>query len=102
VPISAQTGAGLDLLMHRIQDAVIESYDLEVLDVTIPYDRAELVNLFHRAGKVEHEDFGEQGTQLRGELPRRLRSRFEPFIASGSNGHVATASDVKRSTSATS
>jgi len=87
VPISAHTGAGIEQLMERIQDEVIESYDLEVLDVTIPYDRTELVNLFHRAGKVEHEEHGEQGTQLRGELPRRLRSRFEPFILCESNGH---------------
>jgi GTPase len=102
VPISAQTGAGLDLLMQRIQDAVIESYDLEVLDVTIPYDRAELVNLFHRAGKVEHEHFGEEGTQLRGELPRRLRFRFEPFITSSANGRTPVRPEVKQGAAASS
>jgi GTP-binding protein HflX len=100
VPISAQTGAGLDLLMQRIEDAVIESYDLELLDVTIPYDRAELVNLFHRAGKVEFEDFNEHGTQLRGTLPRRLRTRFEPFVANGRHDDAVarTAAGVESST----
>lgn len=100
VPISAHTGAGMDVLMERIQDAVIESYDLEVLDVTIPYDRAELVNLFHRAGKVQHEGYDEHGTQLRGELPRRLRHRFEPFILTADNGRTPARSQTRRTAAA--
>jgi GTP-binding protein HflX len=81
VPISAATGAGLEQLLQRLDDTIAESIGLRPLSVVIPYDRSELVNLFHRSGTVETESHGEAGTLLTGLLPRRLWPRFEPFVA---------------------
>jgi GTP-binding protein HflX len=81
VPISAATGAGIGNLLLQLDDTIGESIGLQSLSVVIPYDRSELVNLFHRAGKVEAESHDEAGTVLTGLLPQRLRPRFEPYIA---------------------
>jgi hypothetical protein len=50
--------------------------------VCIPYDRTELVNLFHRAGQVEQETLEEDGTHIVGTIPGRLKARFAPFAHS--------------------
>ena len=82
VPISARTGSGLDILLSRIEDTVARSRNRVRLDVCIPYDRSELVNLFHRAGQVEREEHGAEGTRLTGMVPARVSAQFEPFINS--------------------
>jgi GTP-binding protein HflX len=85
VPISATTGAGLGQLLQRLDETIAESIELRQLTVVIPYDRSELVNLFHRLGTVETESHGETGTLVSGLLPRRLWPRFEPFVTEGRN-----------------
>ena len=82
VPISARDGTGLEELLTRIEETVARSRNRVQLDVCIPYDRSELVNLFHRAGQVEVEEFGEDGTRIVGMVPARVSSQFEPFIRS--------------------
>lgn len=80
VPISAMRNLGIDTLLLRIEQALGLAAGITRVDVCIPYDRAELVNLFHRAGKVENVTHGDDGTRLTGTLPRRLREQFEPFL----------------------
>ncbi|MEX2315382.1 MAG: GTPase, partial [Thermomicrobiales bacterium] len=80
VPVSATRNLGIDTLLQRIEDALGLADGVARVDVYIPYDRSELVNLFHQAGKVEHVSHGDEGTRLTGTLPRRLRERFEPFL----------------------
>ncbi len=87
VPISAREGTGLEALLARIEETVARSRNHVRLDVSIPYDRSELVNLFHRAGQVELEEFNEQGTRVVGMVPARVSSQFEPFIQSISVPH---------------
>lgn len=82
VAISARSGEGLDTLLTRIEETVARSKNRVRLDVCIPYDRSELVNLFHRAGQVELEEHNEHGTRLTGMVPARVSARFEPFIQS--------------------
>jgi GTPase len=96
VPVSAANGIGIDLLLERIEQAIIESRDLEHVDVTIPYDRTELVNLFHRTGQVEAESFDEVGTTISGMVPQRLLPRFEPFMA---NHRRRTGAEARQSAS---
>jgi GTPase len=93
VPISARSGEGLDLLLARIEDTVAKSKNRVRLDVCIPYERSELVNLFHRAGQVELEEHNENGTRLTGMVPARVSARFEPFITS-----ISTPSQHARAT----
>jgi GTP-binding protein HflX len=101
VPISAEQNLGIEALLERIEMAVSEADGLARIEVCIPYERSELVNLFHRAGQVEHEAFEADGAHLSGLVPRRLRARFEPFSANGalgSNGsdgaHIPQDADV--------
>ena len=79
VPVSAERRIGLDALLARIEDFL--QRDLVPVTVTIPYARAELVNLFHREGQVAATEFGEEGTTIAGQLPPRLLEHFRPFIA---------------------
>jgi GTP-binding protein HflX len=96
VPISAERGLGIDALLERIEAAVGEADGLARIAVRIPYERSELVNLFHRSGQVEHETFEADGAHLSGLVPRRLRPRFEPFV----NGAQAAAAPVAARTNA--
>lgn len=82
VAISARTGIGIDLLLDRIEETVARSRSRVRIEVCIPYDRSELVNLFHRAGQVENEEFRDDGTHLTGMVPARVSRRFEPYILS--------------------
>jgi GTP-binding protein HflX len=84
VMISARDGIGLDVLLSRIEETVAASRDRVRMEVCIPYDRSELVNLFHRAGQVEVEEFVEAGTRISGLIPTRISGRFEPFATHAS------------------
>jgi GTP-binding protein HflX len=83
VPISAATGAGVGALLEHIESALSSAHGLQAVEVCIPYDRAELVHLFYRVGRVENESHDADGTHLTGAVPKRLRSTFEPFVANG-------------------
>jgi len=89
VAISAQRGQGIDRLQSEIERVLATS--MVPMEVHIPYRDNELVALWHERGVIEHEEFGNEGTTLRGALPGRLTHRYEPFKlngnGSGSNGH---------------
>src|SRR6266487_2159062 len=53
VRVSALTGTGIDDLLRCISSALQAQF--VALDVLIPYDRGELVALFHQYGTIEHE-----------------------------------------------
>lgn len=79
VAISAQSGLHLDTLLARIE-AVLEQEDAFVqVEMTVPFERSELVDRFHTFGRVETRDYTEEGTILSGWLPEREIGRFEPF-----------------------
>jgi len=75
VAISALHRWGLDTLLDRI--AALLDRETEALDVTIPYNRQDLVNLFRERGRIAEEEYGEAGIHLRGRLPRRYIRSFE-------------------------
>jgi GTPase len=79
VPISAQNGIGIDLLTNRIAEALAEQGAFVDVDVLVPYTEAQLVDLFHRRGHVVGSEYREDGTLLRGRIPRNLAAQFEPF-----------------------
>jgi len=74
VAISALTGAGLERLLARVEGA-LEAH-MVWLDVHIPYQSGELVDLFHRRGLIEREEHTETGTRIVGRMPRGLAGRF--------------------------
>jgi len=79
VAVAAATGAGLDALLQKLQDVVAEAQDRVQLRVRIPYASGDLVRLFHERGVGESEQYGPEGTELTGTLPRRFAATFEPF-----------------------
>lgn len=74
VAISALAGEGLDLLLARVE-GVLEA-QMTWLDVLIPYELGNLVDLFHRRGLIEQEEHTGTGTRIVGRIPRRLAGRF--------------------------
>ena len=74
VPVSALHKTGLDALREKIAEVLAAS--MEPVEVLIPFEKGELVELFHRRGHVEREEHQEEGTLLVGRLPRSLRGYF--------------------------
>jgi len=70
IPISAQQGVGIDELLAAIEEMLVEQ--MVELDVVVPYQSGELLNLWHRQGIVEAETYTPQGTRVRGRVPRWL------------------------------
>lgn len=77
VVVSATEGTGLDALMHAISEHLVEQF--EPLDVLVPYERGDLVALFHQLGSLEYEQYEEQGTHLRGRITKHHSGAFAPF-----------------------
>lgn len=75
--VSAERGWGVESLL-RLIDETLNAQSPET-EVEIPYANSELVELFRRHGAVESEIHTTNGTKLRGRLPRRFVSRFEPY-----------------------
>src|SRR5947209_5803910 len=75
--VSALQGDGIDDLLHCISENLLLQF--AALDVLIPYDRGELVALFHQYGTIEHESFEETGTHLRGYMPGNHSGPFTAF-----------------------
>ena len=78
VPISALQGVGLEALLEKVAQVLADS--MEQVEVIIPYDRGELVELFHRRGNVVQEEHRPEGTHLAVRLPRTLRGYYRPFL----------------------
>ena len=70
VPVSAQTGEGVDALLAAIERVLRETM-LEIR-VTLPYQRGDLVALVHEQGVVAEEQHDAEGVHLRAHVPPRL------------------------------
>lgn len=77
VAISALTGRGLDDLLALLE--TIMEGGLQPISVQLPYQRGDLLSLFHQRGQVMEEVHGSNGVQLSGRLPTRLLAQFEPY-----------------------
>ncbi len=83
VAISARTGVGIEPLLARIEGVLEEQ--MVRLDVLVPYNLGELVDLFHRRGLIELEEHVEAGTRIRGRIPRVLEGRFHDLTVTAQN-----------------
>lgn len=77
IAISALTGYGIDTLKTRLEEA-LES-EMHRVSVLIPFERGDLVSLFHERGLIQTEDYREQGTLITGRLPHALFAQFESY-----------------------
>jgi GTP-binding protein HflX len=70
VPVSSLQQQGLETLLTMIADVLARN--MVEVDVLIPYNKGELVELFHRRGNVEQEEHKSNGIRLLGRIPRTL------------------------------
>ncbi|HEX6798585.1 MAG TPA: GTPase HflX [Ktedonobacterales bacterium] len=77
VPVSALTGAGIPELLARVGEVIAAR--MVPVRVLVPFERGELVEIFHRRGRVERERAEEQGTLVAGALPPALLGMFAPY-----------------------
>ncbi len=75
--VSARTGQGLDELRVRMGELVPPS-DVSV-DVTIPYDRGDLVARVHEMGRVDATEHTEEGTRITAKVPTALAAGLRAF-----------------------
>lgn len=78
VPVSALKGIGLESLREKIAQVLAAS--MQTVQALIPYSRTELVELFHRRGRVAHEEHTPEGTLLTGRLPRVLSGYYTQYL----------------------
>lgn len=77
VAISAQTGEGMQRLQAKIEELLIER--MVRIEAHIPYKSNDLVALWHERGVIDSEEFGADGTTVRGAMPRQYAHRYERF-----------------------
>jgi GTPase len=75
--VSAHTGDGLERLRARMGE-LVESTDSTV-DVTIPYDRGDLVARVHADGRVDATEHTESGTRIKARVPVSLAASLRDF-----------------------
>ncbi len=76
--VSARTGDGLERLRSRMSEMVVPK-DVTV-DVTIPYDRGELIARMHAEGRVDVTEHTDTGTRIKARVPAALAARLDDFV----------------------
>ena len=77
--VSAHTGEGLDVLRRRIAELAAPS-DTAV-DVTIPYNRGDLVSRVHADGRVDATEHTADGTRIKARVPVPLAASLSEFAS---------------------
>ncbi len=83
VGISAQYGTNIEALLDRLEASLEEAAKFVAVTATFPFDRTDLVDTFHKLGRVESHNYDEHGTTVTGVLPQRELGRFEPYVSVG-------------------
>ncbi len=78
VLISALRRTGLDELRAKIAEVLANTMDM--VQVIVPYEKSDLVELFHRRGHVHKEEHRAEGTFLQGRIPRSLTGYYREFL----------------------
>ena len=81
VVVSAVTGQGTDELMVAVE-AAMGQY-LRTVRVLLPYERGDLLALFHERGQVDSEKHTAEGIHMYGQMPPRLVPYFEQYQVEG-------------------
>ena len=77
--VSAHTGEGLERLRQRLGE-MVEPTDVAV-DVTIPYDRGDLVARVHELGRVDATEHTEGGTRIKAQVPVAMAAALREFAS---------------------
>jgi GTPase len=77
VAVSALQGWGVETLLQRIEGAL--GSGMEKLHALIPYNRNDLVALWHQQGTIDEERYEGEGTFLAGRIPTALTRQYAAF-----------------------
>jgi GTPase len=80
IRISARDGTGFEQLLAQVELALEEDAGFVPVTLTAPFAQSELVDRFHRLGRVNETSFDESGTTLQGYLPVDELGRFAPYL----------------------
>ena len=75
--VSARTGEGMGDLLERIGDRLRSL--LPVVELHVPYARADVVAALHREGEVLLEQHDDDGTRLKVRVPRGRAGQYREF-----------------------
>lgn len=75
--VSARTGEGLDRLQQRMAELIAPTDTM--VDVTIPYDRGDLVNRMHAVGRVDATEHTADGTRIKARVPIPLAASLRDY-----------------------
>lgn len=78
VYISAKTGRNMDRLMAKIQEKLSEN--MASAAFAIPYDKGSIVSVLREHGQVEHVDYTEAATILKGRFRREELGRYAQYL----------------------
>jgi GTP-binding protein HflX len=80
VPMSAATGEGTNAFLDTLADRLRALNT--VVELSVPYERGDVLAALHREGEVLVEVHDERATRVRARLPRGGIDRFREFLAS--------------------
>ncbi|PKN90329.1 MAG: GTPase HflX [Chloroflexi bacterium HGW-Chloroflexi-7] len=80
VAVSALKGTGIPELLRMVEGELYENY--VKISVQIPYNKGQLISLFHEQGHIEHIEHNRKGEFIKGQIPGRLLARYAAFEAS--------------------
>jgi GTP-binding protein HflX len=80
VPVSAATGEGVEAFLETLAERLRALN--AVVELTVPYERGDVLAALHREGEVLVEVHDDRATRVRARLPRGGVDRFREFLAS--------------------
>lgn len=78
VAVSALHGDGIGDLLQTVKNRLYESY--EPVLVELPYNKGELISLFHEEGHIEQLENKYQGVFIQGRIPLRHIAKYKPYL----------------------
>jgi GTP-binding protein HflX len=75
--VSAHTGDGLDRLQQRMAELIAPTDT--IVDVTIPYERGDLVSKMYADGRVDATEHTADGTRIKARVPIPLAASLREF-----------------------
>jgi GTP-binding protein HflX len=80
LPVSATTGEGTEEFLETLAERLRALN--AVVELSVPYERGDILAALHREGEVLVEVHDDQATRVRARLPKGGVDRFREFLAS--------------------
>jgi GTP-binding protein HflX len=78
IPVSARDGEGVDKLLSEIGDKLRALG--AIIELTVPYERGDVLAALHRDGQVLVEVHADEGTRVQARLGNSERARYVEFV----------------------